>query len=792
MTAWLPKSFRRPAGGFHFTRLHRYLLSYLLLVLLLLAVVSAVVYGTFVRSLQRAAEDAAVMSLGQVQETVETRVREMNRVAQQVAANPLLARYLVSGSGYDQWKAVGELAKYRSSNEFMEDLVLAYDGADTDQLFAASGTYRWDTFFESVYNAPAFELPVFRETVAFMKHPVLRPVEGRQGEKAPIDLSMYLVRPQTGAQDKTVLFLIRASAWKTILSTGLTENEGMQVLVNEYGTPLAIAASGSLSESELASLQKDLPAMTTGKQVQTWKGEAGSYAVVRVTSEFNGWSYLKLMPTSQFLLQVKETQRVFLLGMAVVFLLGLSLAVVLSVRNYRPIRSLAEGLPLKTRDSWPARRDEVTLIGEAIGQVTRENEGLRSELTSQAGVLKEKYVLAFLQGKIRTRAQLDEMLRFSAWRLDKPCFAVLAFAIDEYAGFRARFNEQERERIKGALLREMESRAGETGAGWAAECPDESRLVLLLNLPETYEEESLVSCARGIQQACAGRYGLSLTAGIGGLCSEVGLVPVSYQQAEQAIRYRFVKGAGHVIHHSEVETAASETIWYPVELEAELVKAIKQGDEEEAQRLLRETFEAIVRQPRTIEEIECVSFDLINTVMKMLAELGIGLSGYADRTLERIFVSHCETLEELEQQMADFCRQVCAYAAKQNSGKSGALPDKLLPYVHEHYRDPTLSLKRMADEFGLSPSYLTRYFKDHSGVPLMRYVDLLRVGEAKELLRTTELTVRDIVEAIGETDSTNFIRKFKKAEGVTPIQYRNLTRTTTDIRREGPSQVSGE
>ncbi|MBP1991732.1 helix-turn-helix transcriptional regulator [Paenibacillus eucommiae] len=102
------------------------------------------------------------------------------------------------------------------------------------------------------------------------------------------------------------------------------------------------------------------------------------------------------------------------------------------------------------------------------------------------------------------------------------------------------------------------------------------------------------------------------------------------------------------------------------------------------------------------------------------------------------------------------------------------LYQNVLAYVNDCYTDPSVSLENIAEKFGVSPSYLSRYFKDQTGYPLMRYMDGMRMNKAKELLKNTDMKLKDIVEHVGYVDQTNFIRKFKRNEGITPIQYRNV------------------
>jgi len=116
------------------------------------------------------------------------------------------------------------------------------------------------------------------------------------------------------------------------------------------------------------------------------------------------------------------------------------------------------------------------------------------------------------------------------------------------------------------------------------------------------------------------------------------------------------------------------------------------------------------------------------------------------------------------------------YVENSKESRNFNLRDKIIDYVRDNYSDSNLCLNSIAVMFSVTPSYITRYFKDQTGYPLIQYVDMLRLEKAKELLKESDLRLKELVSKIGYIDETNFIRKFKKSEGLTPIQYRNLVR----------------
>jgi transcriptional regulator GlxA family with amidase domain len=85
----------------------------------------------------------------------------------------------------------------------------------------------------------------------------------------------------------------------------------------------------------------------------------------------------------------------------------------------------------------------------------------------------------------------------------------------------------------------------------------------------------------------------------------------------------------------------------------------------------------------------------------------------------------------------------------------------------------TFSLGEMAQSVNLSPPYFCYLFKTITGVPPAKYLKILRMQEAANLLTTTFLSVKEIVSRVGCSDESHFVRDFKRIYGVTPSEYRN-------------------
>lgn len=102
------------------------------------------------------------------------------------------------------------------------------------------------------------------------------------------------------------------------------------------------------------------------------------------------------------------------------------------------------------------------------------------------------------------------------------------------------------------------------------------------------------------------------------------------------------------------------------------------------------------------------------------------------------------------------------------------IPDKLKQvheYISENYYRK-LSLEDLAEQFFISKYHLSREYKKVYGTTLGNSITSLRLSHAKSMLRFSDDSIDVIALNCGFQDSGYFIKVFKKAENMTPLQYR--------------------
>lgn len=94
-------------------------------------------------------------------------------------------------------------------------------------------------------------------------------------------------------------------------------------------------------------------------------------------------------------------------------------------------------------------------------------------------------------------------------------------------------------------------------------------------------------------------------------------------------------------------------------------------------------------------------------------------------------------------------------------------------YIHEHIGEG-LTLKEIAEHVNLSPSYFIRLFQKKMGYSPYEYVIAVRMDQAKYLLKTTDLSIKEIAFSTGYTSEPGFITAFSQKTGVPPGKFRSM------------------
>ena len=113
----------------------------------------------------------------------------------------------------------------------------------------------------------------------------------------------------------------------------------------------------------------------------------------------------------------------------------------------------------------------------------------------------------------------------------------------------------------------------------------------------------------------------------------------------------------------------------------------------------------------------------------------------------------------------------CSGVEEREVAEPNILGNQIKEYIDEHYME-LLTLESIGKALHISPYYLSHIFKEMSGYSPIQYLLRRRLGEAQNLLISTDMSITDIAGMVGFDTQSYFNAQFTKNIGMPPKKYR--------------------
>jgi PAS domain S-box-containing protein len=306
--------------------------------------------------------------------------------------------------------------------------------------------------------------------------------------------------------------------------------------------------------------------------------------------------------------------------------------------------------------------------------------------------------------------------------------------------------------------------------------------VLILNVTETSQIHTLCAFLESQSKTTIQEWGSALVIGIGQEVTTLEDLHHSYDIAQQAIFARQNTIVTQILTPIDAAQGRQEALLFsfPVEQESQLIATVIAGDTRKVTECLQDMIAQNNLEQSRYQKLVAVYDRCLRTLGKILAQQPLPVAvSEEDRFLQIFRANKPETLPEFQTQLLDIFRQITGYYHQHQKQRADVLLQRLLRYLEQHYRETTLSLTSLAEVFKLTPSYISEYFKERTGMKYVDYLAMLRIRKAKEfLVAQPNLTIADISKQTGFLNPETLIRTFKRVEGISPGMYRKQALTT--------------
>lgn len=265
--------------------------------------------------------------------------------------------------------------------------------------------------------------------------------------------------------------------------------------------------------------------------------------------------------------------------------------------------------------------------------------------------------------------------------------------------------------------------------------------------------------------------------GLGRQYRELEDLALSYQEACSALQYRYLYGLNRVFYINDLnpDTQAHHKILNLLQRNR-IFDNLKTGADSVIENDLKEIIEEMRSAGINSEFSKIAAGNLILLTFTTLNELGYSIGeifGADDDTLADL--NRVESLEEMEELLVAFFNRINNHIRQKRTSLNHQLVEEIRRYLDENFAQD-ITLSAMANQYKISPGYLSLLFTERTGKNFIDYLTERRIKKAKELLKHSDLKIYEISSAVGYNDSFYFSNCFKKVTGVSPSEYRERTK----------------
>lgn len=753
-----------------------FLISYIIIIGFGIVVVT-LIYFCSVRIIKDEIRTTSCDAVDQAKQIIDVRQLEISKLGFELFYNSHILAYSNAGSKlsnddrYNSYQVISDLHAYCNSNRFISDCYLYFK--DSDTIVSTQSRYTPDFYYNYVspFRNLSYQewytsiLTSYNSDRYIPASPVV--VDGNSE-----NMIMYV--QSLPYQDKDSWFMnmvvmINENNVKSVLSNITNKNNGDSYII----TPSNQVITSVSRDGQLADLTYDELKGDNGFFIK--KVRNASVAVTYTTSATSKWKYVSAVPLNIYLDKMYRLRSIAIVGTLVFLTLMLLASVRFAYRDFAPMKkifNLITSVRKNTEGSAQIEQNYVTLQS-LVGKVVDENKSFKS----QVPVLQLSLLSSLIRGEIKDDSVLCECIRLLDIHFSLPLFGLILMLVedDNPAVSLGEITVEIEDIIKKEVIPDFNSYTVLLG---------NKQLAVLCNfdfIAADDGERRMELMAVKITEKMKLRK-VSLSSAVSGVCRGSCNISECYRQSLTAMDFRLIKGKNAVIKYKEeLAQYSNKDYYYPVKDENYIANLVSAGELKKVDLLMNEIYQKnFVERQLSPFVVRCLMYDMINITLRCLHEIKsddiFPFSNDFD-PIEQL--SRCDTIEELFDKIKKILSTLCKSVELNKKSHNTNLKNDVMKYIDEHYQNHDLCLELLADRFKLSSAYLSRFFKEQTGICFSDYLNKIRLDGATVYLNGgSSLSICTIAEKVGYNNVNSFIRAFKKYKCVTPGKYKDNQRST--------------
>lgn len=702
-------------------------------------------------------QDTLAQTLQHVDEVVKSAADTTKSIAFSTQYISLSRRFVSEPQrhAYLAWALQQQLSVY--SNETFFDVFVYYP--ENDYVISANNSYaKLENYFQYYYKHIDDSWDEFRHIAnSPIKQPMMYSLNGK-GQEAYQCVSLRMSLGSSTNMEYVVVVVLNQQYMKALLNKMRAYSEGRgKFFIMDKNKEVVFC-----TENEMVVQAIDLY-QDTDEVYKRYIGDT-SYMILSRKSNQMDIYYAYAVSSDYFWSELYDIYIIFAFGLFAMLILGVWIVFWQSKRIYRPVERTMTKLQQNSNNQWDVdMHTELEFIEMIFNSAQEDKKKLNVVMRQETRQRRNAFIASVLEGEVTDSEISEDIFAENGIQLCSDRFRVVLLKMEQSGSL-------DKSSLSFAVSNVLEELFSEGHRSCVVDMSTD-RFAMLINI-----DSREGSCATAMLIDRAMRFwkenfnavftvGFSTEKqGLSGICD-------AYTEAVKAMKYRYLFGRGEVIDYIKIKDR--EFKWPQKD---RMTYAFNDFMNEEgcdlsrAQAYVDECLQKYhINSSATLDMVECFVFEVVNNFNRYISRMGKEDTSWKEHIK---MLPQSETLAEFQDNFAQLLMRV--YLKLQEDEKENDICARAKSYIENHYRDVNLSLAELSNVFGLTPSYFSKMYKEKYKVSIPDYINVMRINQAKKLLRDTSQSVQLIAASVGFTESSTFIRIFKKIEGITPGVYRTL------------------
>ena len=719
--------------------LYKLILSLSGLVIIPVVIIGSFFYKYNFDNIKTNVEQISQYQLVQIKNSINQQYKQHLIIARKLGEDPIFNPNRLSGTLYERYEALMSFRKHTISYNYSEYPYLYLRGENL--LYSQTGISNFNTIAIETYGFS--DVDAFQEWLEDVNRPSTKRFETDLGTKIVFQYPMY--QSQT-----TLLFIMNYDELIAILNNITADIDGISMIFDRDGEIIADSIENEEIKNQLIGVISEIDYDNIIKNVDL---SNDSYSLITTYSDSTDWIFVVGIPESAFTFKTQLESNILFLISICVLILGVTASVILSIFHYRPLKRV-----MGVVGGFSRKGNEYEQISQVYIDSIKHSDKLQQILDFQAPYALDRMYERLLFSNISSDelAKIEQRVYLT---MNEPWFYVMVFTT---AG---KYSTSDRYLFCKKAIEIASKQSADIHGTYSFYCMEsigENNLILIVNMRFP---DSLVKINNHFIHDLRSSINIhmEILCGCGNIYKDIRELRLSLYEANTALEYNISYKKDSILLYNDIPHYDKETAT-PNELNKLYFQQVKHGD-------INGSLESLDKIFLLIRKEDCFEVER-NRLIDSLTEISnIFPLDNLNTDLEEL--GQISQLVQFENQLKDLTVKLCSLIGDNKKLGSLRLKNNILLYIKNNYHDPDMGLDSIGENFGFSPSYLSRFIREQTGHNIKDYISRIRIDEAKRLILETDLSINDIVERVGYYNSSSFIRKFRKIEGMTPGAFRD-------------------